>query len=436
MLRRRIIPALAGLVLLPLASAAGAAEGQTGVRAAVAPEADAPVVSNWNNKCIDVPGGRFVSGERLQMFTCNGTNAQTWTVKDRRVQTGGNLCMDAQWAGTANGTAIQVVTCKGNAAQEFVLNEAGDLVNPASGRCVDISAWNGNDGAALHLWDCVGGANQKWRRGSGALPGKVVAGYYPNWKPNAPRLRDINPNYNVLYLFAARPVGGSPGSTGDVVWEAPGNGRGAATNFKADLAFTRNWQGRTVILSVGGAGNGMSFPSRDKSTRFVESVASLYDSLGGFDGLDWNTFEADQRPDTAEMIWISLELKRRYPGFIITAPPAPWSQIDKDFCLAMVRAGALDYAAPQYYDGPNLADPAYAVDNVAQWVSLLGARRVVVGFGINNATNYMTSDQAVSTWNEVEARHPDLRGAFDWEITQDEALGWPFGDRVAPLVRA
>lgn len=55
--------------------------------------------------------------------------------------------------------------CSGNAAQQFVLSAAGDLVNPQANRCVDIAAWNADDGAQLHLLDCVGGANQKWRRG-------------------------------------------------------------------------------------------------------------------------------------------------------------------------------------------------------------------------------------------------------------------------------
>ena len=86
-------------------------------------------------------------------------------------------------------------------------------------------------------------------------------------------------------------------------------------------------------------------------------------------------------PDTSEMIWISLQLKARFPGFIISAPPAPWNSVDKAFCQAMVQAGAMDYAAPQYYDGPGLAVPSYVVGNVQEWVNLLGASHVVVGFG-------------------------------------------------------
>lgn len=122
------------------------------------------VVSNWNNKCIDVPNSNFSDGVRLQMYGCNNTGAQKWTFVNGTLQTSNNKCMDVAWGSTANGAAIQIVGCSGNPAQQFVLSAAGDLVNPQGNKCVDIKDWNGNDGALLQLWDCAGTANQKWRR--------------------------------------------------------------------------------------------------------------------------------------------------------------------------------------------------------------------------------------------------------------------------------
>ncbi|MFG1603871.1 ricin-type beta-trefoil lectin domain protein [Actinoplanes sp. NPDC049265] len=123
------------------------------------------IISNWNNKCIDVPGANFSDGVLVQMYTCNQTNAQRWNSVGGTLQVPNNKCLDVQWGNTGNGTPIQIAGCSGNPAQQFVLSAAGDLVNPQANRCVDIKEWNGNDGAQLHLWDCVGGANQKWRRG-------------------------------------------------------------------------------------------------------------------------------------------------------------------------------------------------------------------------------------------------------------------------------
>ncbi|WP_260615247.1 ricin-type beta-trefoil lectin domain protein [Microbispora sp. KK1-11] len=123
------------------------------------------LISSLNNKCIDVPNSNFSDGVPLQMYTCNGTNAQKWTFTGGTLRTQNNLCMDVAWGSRDNGAVIQIATCSGNPAQQFVLSAAGDLVNPQSNKCVDIDAWNPNDGARLIQWECHGGANQKWRRG-------------------------------------------------------------------------------------------------------------------------------------------------------------------------------------------------------------------------------------------------------------------------------
>ncbi|WP_127500154.1 beta-1,3-glucanase family protein [Actinoplanes solisilvae] len=147
-------PRSAGLHLTPF-TGGGTNPQPTGV----------PVISSLNNKCIDVPNSNFVDSAPLQMWTCNNTNAQKWTFTGGTLRSQNNKCMDVQAAGTANGSPIQLYTCNGTAAQQFVLNAAGDLVNPQANRCVDIKDVNPADGARLHLWDCLGAANQKWRKG-------------------------------------------------------------------------------------------------------------------------------------------------------------------------------------------------------------------------------------------------------------------------------
>ena len=149
-------PRSAGLILSPF-GAGGTTPPPSGT--------GVPVISNWNNKCIDVPSGTFNDGARLQMWGCNNTNAQKWSFEGGALKSQNNKCMDVAGGSTANLAAIQLWTCNGSGAQQFVLNGAGDLVNPQANKCVDIDGWNGNDGAKLILWDCVGGANQKWRKG-------------------------------------------------------------------------------------------------------------------------------------------------------------------------------------------------------------------------------------------------------------------------------
>ncbi|MEU4689103.1 ricin-type beta-trefoil lectin domain protein [Actinoplanes sp. NPDC023714] len=123
------------------------------------------IVSNWNNKCLDVPNSNFSDGVLVQMWNCNGSGAQKWEATGGALRTGNNKCLDVPWGSTASGVEIQIATCSGNPAQQWVLSAAGDLVNPQANKCLDIKEWNGNDGARVQLWDCAGTLNQKWRRG-------------------------------------------------------------------------------------------------------------------------------------------------------------------------------------------------------------------------------------------------------------------------------
>jgi hypothetical protein len=123
------------------------------------------LISNWNNKCIDVPNWNYSAGQQLHVWDCLDVQSQKFESVNGTLRSQNNLCMDVAGASSADGTPIQLATCNGNAAQQFVLSGAGDLVNPLTNKCVDIAGWNANNGALLHLWTCVGGANQKWRRG-------------------------------------------------------------------------------------------------------------------------------------------------------------------------------------------------------------------------------------------------------------------------------
>lgn len=265
------------------------------------------------------------------------------------------------------------------------------------------------------------------------LPGRVVGGYWTYWG-NPIRLKDIPAGYNTVFLFHATPVGGAPGSTGAVQWNTPGNGRGAATNFKADLAEFRKT--RTAILTVGGANANVDLSTRTRSQAFLDSIKRIYSDLGGFDGLDWNNYEGSQTPNTTEMIWISKELKKLYgESFAITSPPAPWRAADLTHCKAMLDAGVMDMASPQYYDGPGLNDADFIIRSVSEWVTRMGDQaRVGVGFGLANAANYSSLAQVTTAWKALVAKYPNLRGAFNWDMPTDENQGWLFANQVAPLV--
>ncbi|HEY8024105.1 MAG TPA: hypothetical protein VIF60_06030 [Burkholderiaceae bacterium] len=266
-------------------------------------------------------------------------------------------------------------------------------------------------------------------------PAHIVAGYFPYWTLSPPRIRDASPQYNVIYIFAGQDNAVGDGRDKRLNFSPPGDGRGAASNFPRDVQYARGVQGRKIILSIDIAAQDGGFPTRAESQKFVDQLTSFYGRLGGFDGLDWSTFGGPHAVDIDEITWISLQLKRKFPGFVIAASPAPWSAVDKEFCRVMVERGAMDYAAPQYYGGSNLADPEYVLANLREWIALLGQSHVVVGFGINNAANYMNGLRAGATWTKIESSYPAIRGVSNWDINADERQGWVFAKGIGSLVK-
>lgn len=120
------------------------------------------IVSVYANKCVDVAGGNTTNGTAVQLYTCNGTNAQRWMIASDGTVRALGKCLDVTGGGTANHTLVQLYDCNGTGAQSWVPQADGSLLNPQSGRCLDDLGFNAADGAQLGIWDCNGLSNQKW----------------------------------------------------------------------------------------------------------------------------------------------------------------------------------------------------------------------------------------------------------------------------------
>jgi len=113
-------------------------------------------------KCADISNAGTADGTKVQLWTCNGTAAQQWTVPTDGTVRALGKCLDVQQGGSANGTVTQLWTCNGSGAQQWVAQPDGSLRNTRSGRCLDVAGNNSADGTALHIWDCLDVGNQKW----------------------------------------------------------------------------------------------------------------------------------------------------------------------------------------------------------------------------------------------------------------------------------
>nr|WP_255638757.1 RICIN domain-containing protein [Amycolatopsis sp. DSM 110486] len=117
-------------------------------------------MTGLGGKCVDIAAANSANGTAVQLYDCNGTTAQQWTVgSDGTIRALGK-CLDA--AGTANGTKAQIWDCTGGAVQRWSRNSTGNLVNAASGKCLDATDNSSANGTRLQIWTCAATANQKW----------------------------------------------------------------------------------------------------------------------------------------------------------------------------------------------------------------------------------------------------------------------------------
>ncbi|MFT6715701.1 MAG: chitinase [Saprospiraceae bacterium] len=115
---------------------------------------------------------------------------------------------------------------------------------------------------------------------SATLPGKVLVGYWHNW--DALRLTDVDSRYNVLMLsFLEAYTDGAQDNNvvGDLEFTPFDN-----SQLIADIA-TVQAEGKTVVISIGGANGSFKLNNITDKNTFVSKVKSFIQTYG-VDGID------------------------------------------------------------------------------------------------------------------------------------------------------
>ncbi|WP_435810649.1 lectin [Streptomyces thermoviolaceus] len=155
-------------------------------------------ITGLDGKCLDVAGADSANGTPVQIYDCNGTNAQQWTVgSDGTIRALGK-CLDVVDRSTADGAKVQLWDCTGGANQKWVVTAAHDIVNPAADKCLDVTDRNSANGTRVQIWTCTGGSNQKWNApatGGGSTP--APSGFVVS----EAQFNQMFPNRNPFYTY-------------------------------------------------------------------------------------------------------------------------------------------------------------------------------------------------------------------------------------------
>jgi hypothetical protein len=104
-----------------------------------------------------------------------------------------------------NHTKVQLYDCWGGANQKWMINPDGTIVNVQSGRCLDaeLASINSNH-TVVQLYDCWGGDNQKWDWPAFNSNPRMEGGDNRNRQGHRcldAELATINQNHTVIQLF-------------------------------------------------------------------------------------------------------------------------------------------------------------------------------------------------------------------------------------------
>jgi hypothetical protein len=109
------------------------------------------------NLCLDVDGGAATATNDVQVFDCNGTDAQRWTLAPD-----GTLQAVGRCAQVTGGSTVHIIGCDGGDQAQWRVGEDDSLVNLATNQCLTDPADGNRSGADVTVEACTGTANQEW----------------------------------------------------------------------------------------------------------------------------------------------------------------------------------------------------------------------------------------------------------------------------------
>jgi predicted alpha-1,6-mannanase (GH76 family) len=112
--------------------------------------------------CLDDKGSGTTAGTPIQIFGCNSSEAQSWTVGSGNTLQVMGGCATITGGGTSNGTLIEWEPCAGSGSQAWQPQSDGALLNPQSGKCLDDPHSSTTAGTQVQIYTCNGTGAQHW----------------------------------------------------------------------------------------------------------------------------------------------------------------------------------------------------------------------------------------------------------------------------------
>jgi hypothetical protein len=150
----------------PVAAAKSAnTTGKTAaMRNAAATTGSGTIVGNNSGLCLSVTGAATSPGATADIYTCNGSASETWTVESNGtiVANGSGLCLSASGNSSALKTTADINTCDGDGYEQWTVESNGTLVEAASGLCLSVTGAGTTNYTTADLYTCNNSASESW----------------------------------------------------------------------------------------------------------------------------------------------------------------------------------------------------------------------------------------------------------------------------------
>ena len=109
------------------------------------------------NLCLDLNGGVPADDNHVQVFDCNGTVAQQWTLAPD-----GTLQVVGKCAQVTGDTTVHIIGCDSRETAQWRAGPGDALVNLATNQCLTDPAAGAQSGVGVKVAECTSAENQQW----------------------------------------------------------------------------------------------------------------------------------------------------------------------------------------------------------------------------------------------------------------------------------
>jgi alpha-galactosidase len=144
-------------------NASAATIGTTAAAAGAASSSSYRLTNLWSNAVTSTSGAisAVVPGHGVVMYRVSPGSGTSVGTTHPLVSPASNRCLDVYDNQTAPGTKVEIWDCNGGANQRWTPTAAGELRTYNGTQCLDANG--SSSGSTVTLWTCHGGTNQQWR---------------------------------------------------------------------------------------------------------------------------------------------------------------------------------------------------------------------------------------------------------------------------------